>query len=589
MKKILSGTVLILFFTLSISITSNFVFAFNGFVRDDFIKINENGFGDDQNAYAWSMEHFKGDVYVGTGRLSTTLCIMAELIYGAIGESPPDVPDIDCPPFLQKWLGVGLRVTNLTAYHEWRNVSKAEIWRYHDGAWEMVYQSDMVRSVLRRADGSLPLPVHPDYNDYFTPRATGFRSMAVLDGVLYAGIGGLNFAFSPTLILMSTDGINWTKVNTPLGMGTNTRAMSVHNGKLYVGTQVGNVGSIWRLDNPSTGAWTNVLDFNLLDKNNSDVVALASFNGYLYIGTQNINGFQVWRSTVANPSSSSDWKKIVSDGAVDRFNAWAGTMKEFKGQLYVGTLGLPVLSGYFTLKGFDLIRINPDDSWELVIGPYFPRDPPTGPPYPIPESFWPSGFGNPLNFYCWSMEVHNDFDGEYLYLGTFDASVFLRYLITTLSEDEMNELLTNINNMKNGITPEQKELILEKINEARSNGHLTVDQVNVLKNFWTNDHEIVVGDLELLYQIFAGADLWKTNDGLHWIPVTLNGFDNPNNYGFRTQKFAPNTLYVGTSNPWQGLEVWRTEHIRKVISATPLMMILLLTTLALIGTKRIKV
>jgi hypothetical protein len=30
------------------------------------------GFGDDQNAYPWSIEYFKGDIYVGTGRLSST-------------------------------------------------------------------------------------------------------------------------------------------------------------------------------------------------------------------------------------------------------------------------------------------------------------------------------------------------------------------------------------------------------------------------------------------------------------------------------------------------------------------------------------
>ena len=55
---------------------------------------------------------------------------------------------------------------------------------------------------------------------------------------------------------------------------------------------------------------------------------------------------------------------------------------------------------------------------------------------------------------------------------------------------------------------------------------------------------------------YIGADLWKTEDGIFWEPVTLNGFDNPNNYGFRTM--VEGSLYVGTANPFQGCEVWQT-------------------------------
>jgi hypothetical protein len=36
---------------------------------------------------------------------------------------------------------------------------------------------------------------------------------------------------------------------------------------------------------------------------------------------------------------------------------------------------------------------------------------------------------------------------------------------------------------------------------------------------------------EIAYNGFARADIWKTEDGDYWEPVTLNGFGNPLNYG----------------------------------------------------------
>jgi 1-acyl-sn-glycerol-3-phosphate acyltransferase len=73
----------------------------------------------------------------------------------------------------------------------------------------------------------------------------------------------------------------------------------------------------------------------------------------------------------------------------------------------------------------------------------------------------------------------------------------------------------------------------------------------------------------------GGFDLWKTQDGDHWAPVTRTGFDNPYNYGVRSLVSTPYGLAIGTINPfgpevakrsesgWEyihnprgGLEVW---------------------------------
>lgn len=552
---------LVLFITVILAFApTQLSYAESGFVREDFVKLMDQGFGDHQNAYAWSMEYFNGNIYVGTGRCSNTFCAMVEILTIALGipvEDISDIPEIDCPPFIQEWLNITtLQVKNETGYEMWRDASRAEIWRYSQDAWQIVYRADLVPTYLQP----------PTTSGRTMPETSGFRMMKTFtdkNGVeaLYTCSGGINFA-SPAyrfLMLRSTDGITWTKVSTPPIMGTDGRAMAVHGGKLYVGA--GRDATVWCTDDPSSGSWTLVFNATSLDSNNTGVVSLASFNDYLYVGTENRNGFQVWRSTVPNPTHPlNDWAQIVSDGAGDRYNVWAGTMKEFKGYLYVGSMSLPFLSGYNITKGFDLIRIDPSDNWELIIGPYVPVDPPGSPPYPIPISFWPSGFGNPFNFYCWSMEIHDD----YLYLGTFDASVFLRYL----TPDQIESIVNIMNEFKDGLSPEQRQLIQQIIDQARASGYLSEDQAALLKRFFVDDQEITSEDLQNMILLFGGADLWKTNDGISWIPVSLNGFDNPNNYGFRVQRFAPNTLYVGTSNPFQGCEVWKTKAITPSVGGT---------------------
>jgi len=48
-------------------------------------------------------------------------------------------------------------------------------------------------------------------------------------------------------------------------------------------------------------------------------------------------------------------------------------------------------------KGFELIRVDTADNWELVIGDYIPREPPPGGPvYQVPQSGWPAGLRQPV-------------------------------------------------------------------------------------------------------------------------------------------------------------------------------------------------
>ena len=150
-----------------------------------------------------------------------------------------------------------------------------------------------------------------------------------------------------------------------------------------------------------------------------------------------------------------------------------------------------------TSKGFDLVCIDKDDNWALVIGGYpefvgIPNS--TTPERSIPISGPPAGFGAVLNFHCWSLE---EYDGV-LYLGTLDLSSLLSCLPVELLAGTSDEPQKQVTHMQEMIGP------------------------------------------------FAGADLWKTSDGVIWEPVSLDGFGNRHNYGFRTM--VSGSLCVGMAN-----------------------------------------
>jgi hypothetical protein len=48
----------------------------------------------------------------------------------------------------------------------------------------------------------------------------------------------------------------------------------------------------------------------------------------------------------------------------------------------------------------------------------------------------------------------------------------------------------------------------------------------------------------------GGFDIWRTYDGENWIQVTLQGFNNPYNYGVRNIISTPYGVFIGTTNPF---------------------------------------
>jgi hypothetical protein len=482
-----------------------------GLWQRDFRKVATDGYGDWQNIYAWSLASFKGDLYVGTARQAAIAPVM-EFMTGAMPgmTMPPGAFPDDAVPFLRQFVAMtptGPVVTDEALYEKWNAASHAEIWRLRNGKWTCVYRAGDVPSFLRAQDGTYP---------YLTSSAIGFRNMVPYKdkhGVeaLYASSGSFTFAYSAPLLFRSTDGKNWTTLTTPAAMGRESRTLGVHNGKLYVGAGTATLsvlggevvpGSVWCSNDPADPAsWQKVLDFPTLAPGNTGVTSLASANGFIYAGTENVNGFEVWRSTVANPTGNADWKQLVKDGAGDRYNGWAGTMRAFRKDVYVGSMAVPGMTGKMAMKAFDLIRVRPNDTWQLLVGNRDPEIPVDGAAPRRPLSGWPSGFGMPTNLYCWSMEVYH---GK-LYVGSMDMSSMLR--AATEAGAELPDM---------GIPPTILDVILKA----------------------------------------AGFDLWKTGEGLIWAPVTLRGLGDYRNYGARTMRVHNDRLYIGTANPFRGLQVW---------------------------------
>jgi len=307
----------------------------------------------------------------------------------------------------------------------------------------------------------------------------------------------------------SGDAGDWVQVHsTGPDNPASIRAMAVHNGKLYLGYayDIANAdiqpGEIWT-SNDGINFEPHMQD-GFGNANNRGIETLISFNGWLYAGTKNdAEGYEIWK--LEGPDGGGAIK-VVDHGGPDPHNETAGTAKVFKNKLYIGSMiyyGVNTREGY-GLKGCDIIRIDNDDQWETIVGK-------------SSISGYDSGFNFFTNVYCWQLEEH---DG-WLYAGTYDFGTTLGGIIYTF--------------------PARIENFIGQ-GDGDSQSHTLV-----MRDSWMRLTE-------------AGADLFKTQDGVHWFNVTQDGFGNRNNYGWRAMASAPDgSLYLGSANPFDGLEVWKAS------------------------------
>jgi ubiquinone/menaquinone biosynthesis C-methylase UbiE len=455
-----------------------------GLVTKNFQKISQNGFGDPYNAYPHSMIWFQDHLYVGTTR--------ATLAYRG-RQRAEDKPD---------WLGAIWPVKIPKGI--WDIDLRAEIWRYHPSTnrWSKVFRSPLVEG----SEGDK------------VPLSVAFRSMAIFQGrsdsapAIYAPT--MSTYQTSAVMLRSCDGVKF-KLGRSEGLGfpepyesRGVRAFVTCNGRLFTSPAIAPKGRrksynvpesmvVLVTDDPIRGKWQLACEPHFGHSNNLTVFEMIEFNGYLYAGTMNINeGFQIWK-TSAEGKPPFRWKKVLSHGAYrGKLNQGAITFQPFRGCLYLGT-GIQE-GGYDRYNNVgpaavELIRIHPDDSWDIIVGE--PRLTPDG--FKVPLSGLGPGFGKPFAGYLWSMCVHEG----WLYAGTYDSLSSIRY-------GKLDRWLEQLSIM---LSRKRLEQIIDK---------------------------------------FGGFDLWRSRDGCRWVPVTQNGFGNPFNIGVRTMMSTPHGLFVGAANPF---------------------------------------
>lgn len=455
----------------------------NGLKRDDFRMINRSGFGDGLNHYAHSMAWFENNLYVGITR--------ATMHANYINHPRPNLLPypVDCP-------------------NDIREVERrTEIWRYNPriDQWRRVYKAPMVRG----RDGS----------DW--PRYLGLRGMAVFQGASDGKPCIYVSTWSPIMtdppdILRSEDGLTFAPTARPPFAPTvrSFRTLQLFNGRIHTSpTSTGRMNlsnallrqsedsvsgdaTIYATDDITSGKWEATNEEGFGDTGNDTVFEMAEFNGQLYAGTVNTQGMQLWRTENAEKPPYR-WVKVLERGAWrGAHNEVTASLCEFNGALYVGC-GI-VNGGYHRLHNIgpgasELIRIWPDDSWELVVG--HSRNTPQGLKYPL--SGYAPGFDDLFTGYIWRMSVH----AGWLYAGTFSWTQMLPFLP---------------------------------------------------RHFWPEDLLVLIerwGVHELAYKT-GGCALWRSQDGVRWYPVMRNGFGNPYNWGIRNMASTPYGLFVGTANPF---------------------------------------
>jgi hypothetical protein len=199
------------------------------------------------------------------------------------------------------------------------------------------------------------------------------------------------------------------------------------------------------------------------------------------------------------------WTKIVSGGFTDRNNGYVPAQIEFKGYLYLSTAANE--AGFMFSKshkaGGDIWRSEDGIKWEQIGKP---------------------GLGNPHN-------------------SSFNFVVFRQKLYA---------IANNLNDHGIEIWVSEDGIDFTRI----ENGGFGDPQNNWANGFVFNDR-LVLG----VSGSAKGAQIWTSDDGLSFQPVVADGLGDSGNSGVSIVQELPvldGKLYIGTSNPASGGEIWRT-------------------------------
>jgi hypothetical protein len=370
----------------------------------------QHGFGDAQNGYAWSMEWFKGKLYVGTGR--SVLCVEGVTSqfyfrFETIYKTSP-APRVQCTP---DPYDLDLR---------------AEIWQYtpRTDRWRMVYRSPADVPNPRARGKSLARDIA--YRGMEVLRDRRGRKALFISGVTSNEYVPENARRHPPRLLRTYDGRRFHDISRPLVVRRTGdyadrrpigyRGMERVGKRLFVVASTGLTGdgAVFRVRKP----FARKARFSQVTPPDMHVFELQRFQGHLYLGTGSFEtGYGVYKTRPTRARYR--FQPVVTNGAgLGKEMVSVVSMYPFRGHLYVG--GVSWYSGLSEkFPEAELIRIGRDDRWDVVTG-----EPRTGPDGQLraPISGLPAGFGNMFNAHLWRMV---DQDGA-LYVGTLDWTWLLQ-------------------------------------------------------------------------------------------------------------------------------------------------------------------
>ncbi|MFQ5490633.1 MAG: thrombospondin type 3 repeat-containing protein [Phycisphaerae bacterium] len=471
-----------------------------GLSATDFRQIGLQGYGDSANSYSWALAWFKGKLYIGTNH--NFLCIIRA------GVTSPGLNRVELPgECADQLLDDDVR---------------GRIYTYDPATNQvaLVYVSPTFKALT--SDG-----LQKD-----VARDAGYRTMAVFtekDGSesLYIGtFTSSRLPQPPARLLRTGDGLHFEEVGGDDGGQTfrSYRSLTVFRNRLYaIGLSSDTAAPVLlEAEDPRSGTFRTVSEPHFGDPVNLGAFELAEFKGHLYVGTFSADaGFQLLK-TPALGRPPYEFIPVLVRGAYRGIRSQSVlSMTVFKDQLYVGTgifYGSFALLDDFKPGASEVLRVNGDDTWEILVGEA--RDTPDG--FKEPLSGLPGGFGNPFVGYLWRMVVHEGV----LYAGTLDTAVLAQYVQGI-----------NIDNVEEGSELDQ-----------------WLDDHPEVRDFAQQAELDEAGDI--IAALEGGFDLWSTTDGVDWTMVTKTGFGDEFSYGVRTFASTPVGLFVGSANPFLGTRLF---------------------------------
>jgi len=376
-----------------------------------------------------------------------------------------------------------------------------------------VYVTDESNHRIQKFAPGLPDWVQSNINGFGDAHNNLITALSPFKGNLYSGTA--NWEVNGAQLWRKNGAAGWTSVMKN-GFGNSANLAINHlfefKNDFYAATWADetNGGEVWRSSSGDSGSWSKVVSSGFGDTTNGELFHLAEFNNRIYASTvsyTDTHGTEIWRSSSGDSGS---WSRVVNDGFDgDSDNVIAMSLEVFNGYMYAGT--------YNWGTGTEIWRSSNGDSgsWGKVNT---------------------DGFGDQYNFYI----SLNTFNG-YLYAGTYNYSD---------SDNPGAELW-----------------------RCQTCAGADWTEVSISKGFGDTENRairslVILNDAlyAFTYNRTTGIEVWRSNNGIDWEQVNIDGFGDSLNYApywDNSTTVFNNALYVGTWNNGHGGEVW--EYLGKRI------------------------